>query len=446
MERQQNLKVLLTQFTNSQNNISNLYNPQNGYIYCLINEMYKFYGDNVTKCGNSIEPANRMTQYTTSYLKPCELVITSKLLIDKNLGETLLFFFLKKYRMENNREFFDCNINLVKEAFCKVEQFFDKCDTKEKIISYLMQNDNYKFIYNVKEINFEKLKKDEINIYYKMIHNNNITLLSIENITKIKEHLKNRKLFLDDIKDLSLCESILCNEDQFKKYIEKKLLTLNFDNFCVKSLIIKNNQLSFINNYNELVEKINIFFWIESILNINRFDIQNIKLLNLSSVKDIFIKNVDKLKIFYNKSNSKSIAENINNISNVIQLQKLIKEYYKEFNENITIIQKKEKRITSDDEMRDIIIFWFKDNYKYTEKKTDICKMRDLYDDFSTSTYYVNLTKNEKRKYNKSYFSDYFSTNPFLGKYHKETYNNIKNCVVGWTKIFDNELEDDLSN
>lgn len=130
-------------------------------------------------------------------------------------------------------------------------------------------------------------------------------------------------------------------------------------------------------------------------------------------------------------------------------LLKILMNAYKNFklNEHTFEIPKSIKdRTTQYLEMSCNILQWFKDNYKYTEKKTDICKMRDLYDDFTTSTYYVNLTKNEKRKYNKSYFSEYFSTNPFLGKYHKETYNNIKNCMVCWTKIFDNELEEDLKN
>ena len=43
--------------------------------------------------------------------------------------------------------------------------------------------------------------------------------------------------------------------------------------------------------------------------------------------------------------------------------------------------------------------------------------MRDLYDDFSSSNYFTNLSKNEKRKYNKSYFCDYVTSNSFLSKY-----------------------------
>lgn len=33
---------------------------------------------------------------------------------------------------------------------------------------------------------------------------------------------------------------------------------------------------------------------------------------------------------------------------------------------------------------------------------------------------------------------------PFLGKYRKEVHNNVKNCLVGWTKNIENDLEDDI--
>ena len=64
------------------------------------------------------------------------------------------------------------------------------------------------------------------------------------------------------------------------------------------------------------------------------------------------------------------------------------------------------------------ILGWFKDNYDRTEDKKDIIKMRDLFNDFKESEYYSNLTKNDKRKYNYSFFDNYFSTNIFFKKYY----------------------------
>ena len=64
------------------------------------------------------------------------------------------------------------------------------------------------------------------------------------------------------------------------------------------------------------------------------------------------------------------------------------------------------------------ILGWFKDNYDKTENKTDVIKLKDLFNDFKDSDYYHNLTKNDKRKYNYSFFDNYFSTNIFFKKYY----------------------------
>jgi len=45
-------------------------------------------------------------------------------------------------------------------------------------------------------------------------------------------------------------------------------------------------------------------------------------------------------------------------------------------------------------------------------------KLKDLFRDFKESDYYHNLTKNDKRKYNYSFFDNYFSTNIFFKKYY----------------------------
>ena len=130
-------------------------------------------------------------------------------------------------------------------------------------------------------------------------------------------------------------------------------------------------------------------------------------------------------------------------------LLKILMNAYKNYKLNkhtFEIPKSIKERTTQYLEMSCNILQWFKDNYKHTGEKSDICKMRDLYDDFSSSNYFINLTKNEKRKYNKSYFSDYISTNSAIGKYHKEMHNNVRNCLIEWTKIFDDELEDDLLN
>ena len=75
---------------------------------------------------------------------------------------------------------------------------------------------------------------------------------------------------------------------------------------------------------------------------------------------------------------------------------------------------------------------WFKENYECTNNTDDICKIKDLYDFFTCSDFFKNLTRNEKRKYNKSFFDEFITSDDFLSKYHKDRHNTVRNCIVGW--------------
>ena len=78
---------------------------------------------------------------------------------------------------------------------------------------------------------------------------------------------------------------------------------------------------------------------------------------------------------------------------------------------------------------------WFKENYECTNDDDDICKMKDLYDMFTCSDFFRNLTRIEKRKYNKSFFEEFVTSDAFLLKYHKDRHKNVRNCIVGWKRI-----------
>ena len=67
--------------------------------------------------------------------------------------------------------------------------------------------------------------------------------------------------------------------------------------------------------------------------------------------------------------------------------------------------------------------------------------MMDLYDDFSHSIYFVNLTKTDKRKYNKTYFNNYVISSDFFKKHHAHRHKNVTNCIIKWKKINDENDE-----
>lgn len=87
------------------------------------------------------------------------------------------------------------------------------------------------------------------------------------------------------------------------------------------------------------------------------------------------------------------------------------------------------------------IVQWFKNNYIETNDNKDVVKIKDVFDEFTDSDYFFNLSKLERRKYNKSFFVDYFETNIFLRKFYKERHNNVRNVLLGWTKIKDDQDE-----
>jgi len=78
------------------------------------------------------------------------------------------------------------------------------------------------------------------------------------------------------------------------------------------------------------------------------------------------------------------------------------------------------------------VIQWFKDNYDFTGLKTDICKMKDLYGSFLCSEYYVNMNKQEKRKYTKSFFTNYIEKNQFFRRFYHDRLGNIRACITEW--------------
>jgi len=102
-------------------------------------------------------------------------------------------------------------------------------------------------------------------------------------------------------------------------------------------------------------------------------------------------------------------------------LLKIVFEKYKKYKENIykfVIPESIKQRTQLYLELSCNILTWFKDNYNKTEDKDNIIKLKNLFSDFKKSDYYFNLSKIDKRKYNYSFFDNYFSTNIFFKNYY----------------------------
>jgi phage/plasmid-associated DNA primase len=124
-------------------------------------------------------------------------------------------------------------------------------------------------------------------------------------------------------------------------------------------------------------------------------------------------------------------------------LLKILMEEHKKYKKNncILILPKSiENRTQLYLELSCNVLSWFKDNYEFTENKEDICKIKDLYSDFTTSIYFSNLSKQEKKKYTKSYFNEYIENNIFFKKYYTLKSQKVRNFISQWKKINDNEF------
>jgi hypothetical protein len=152
-----------------------------------------------------------------------------------------------------------------------------------------------------------------------------------------------REKYLHNIDDVELYINLACDENLFLKYIIKKIMDLSQNEFD-KYIIDKNNKdlLSVIKS-NEFNVKIKTLFWIENLLNIKRYDVNNIKCVNLDEIKMKLTEKIDDLYIIFKLAESKSktrtrIKNRIISIDNFNLMQKFIAECYNFICNDIIII------------------------------------------------------------------------------------------------------------
>ena len=68
----------------------------------------------------------------------------------------------------------------------------------------------------------------------------------------------------------------------------------------------------------------------------------------------------------------------------------------------------------------DELLTWFNEEYEKVDDDTEVIQLKDVFEDFKNSDYYVNLNKAEKRECNKSKFIDKISKNYFMRKFYRE--------------------------
>ena len=123
-------------------------------------------------------------------------------------------------------------------------------------------------------------------------------------------------------------------------------MVLDKTQFDKKVIELKNKDLEIIKP-DELIDKINTCFWFEGILNIKRFNVNDIKDIDIENIKKIFLKDYNKfIPIFANAESVKKTTDKIKNKINSIDknnsLQKFIADCYNLIcNESIKITYKR---------------------------------------------------------------------------------------------------------
>lgn len=233
-------------------------NDNEGYLYCLYNEVFVHYGNDVYKLGMSKNIQKRLMQYVTSYIKPCEIKIESSKLRYIQYAESLLFDILKQYRVSPDREFFQVDLKIIQNTFSEITNIFNNAHTLlDTLKKYILKSiyptpKNYTKIYNNEIIEHHNLQIEKENIIKnvsdnfmkifsekQIIINNLINLIDVDNIEsgysdniKVEEKLKCE--FVQDIITLLGYTNIFDTTPQ-----TNETFTINMQNVITKSRYVK---------------------------------------------------------------------------------------------------------------------------------------------------------------------------------------------------------------
>ena len=262
--------------------INNTCIPIKGKLYCIYNEMYKYHGDDVYKLGNSGDVDKRIQGYTTSYITPVLILHQTDYIRNKVLAETILFDMLKEYRIVNNREFFKCNIDIIKKTMDEIVELFNKYTDDEL---------QYKYICKTKRI---IVKIDYID-----------NIINSKNITEEQVSILLKKEVNDKITD--------DEKYSIEKHIYKTKFNLKDEDITYNTLKKMYAKTHVVDNYNKLISN-NVhdskLKWIKIIIDMLGFTIKDNQILNINIHRDNF--NHNKIQLINKLDNEFKMLFKIN--------------------------------------------------------------------------------------------------------------------------------------
>ena len=263
-------------------------------------------------------------------------------------------------KIKFNNDSFMTQIHYLKTWY---DQLFHK--NKIDIIKLIAKDYGYK----IKSIDFNpepkfvnylkkdlKLKKEEvIEVSKKIFKNEEVDSKYKFCIDNLKEQINMRQKYLHNINDNNLIMELACDHKKFINYINKIYLDLNKADFNKKIIELSNGDILHMIKDNELINKINVCFWFEELLNFDRLNVNDIKYDDFDKIKKIFNENIEKFYFIFKNNECKyktikSIKCKFECIVNLNYLQKFIVECYNNVVEDIILVKKKRIRINANKE------------------------------------------------------------------------------------------------
>lgn len=285
-------------------------NSKQGYIYCVFNEMFLYYGPNFYKLGRAGDAESRLSQYTTYYPNISELKLKSKKIKNCVVAENLLFLFLEKYRYKINKEFFNCEFSIIKNTFEKIEDIFDNHNITDIVNKWFPNKINIKMTKIRSDIldMFEDCKFKQLFQKNGMIVNYTIKgNINRKNITRSKI-TENNNIFKEKLTREELLETKNIDEFEYnlKKEANASVDKLQIEKYKYKRFwktdVIDNNFLE--NCYGKMEILINIrYLFGKDNMNNNKIRLDNTSILEKTTM----------LKDIFNKLGFNDLENNINN-------------------------------------------------------------------------------------------------------------------------------------
>lgn len=169
-----------------------LFHGEEGYLYCIYNEMYGYYGKNIYNIGITNDIKNLLKNYVNSYINDSKLALKSEKLCNYNMAKNILFNILEQYRYKRNKDFFQCDLSIIEAAIKQIERIFNKeeepvyfekpiTDIKLYLIKIINENINNLHIdLTVHKIRTDDFIKEEdynkIRKIFNLVNNNNLVI------------------------------------------------------------------------------------------------------------------------------------------------------------------------------------------------------------------------------------------------------------------------------